>query len=196
MHWFWCLITFIKGLVFEAGWLAGEVLKRLHRGLRCQNEHHYGVLACVSFGGQAPRWYPRFTLGDLFATTLIVKWPGASFGGLAPRWYPRFSWAVQEKNKEKSIHSGPGYKQVLWWHRIDIENPSKSQIFCVKSCIPITASPCGGRAGGDSVADIQMTQKIHQTRVFSTSIPCTPKTYLWQRSLCFGGPNYSDRCHK
>ena len=53
----------------------------------------------ASFGGQAPRWYPRFTLGDLFATTLIVKWPGASFGGQAPRWYPRFCWAVPKKGK-------------------------------------------------------------------------------------------------
>ena len=51
----------------------------------------------ASFNGQAPRWYPRFTLGDLFVTTLRVKWPGASFGGQAPRWYPRFCWAVPKK---------------------------------------------------------------------------------------------------
>ena len=60
----------------------------------------------ASFGGQAPRWYPRFTLGDLFVTTLIVKWPGASFGGQAPRWYPRFCWAVPKKKKEKKIRKG------------------------------------------------------------------------------------------
>ena len=104
MRRFLWLIAFIKGLGFEAGWLAGEVLKRLHRGLRCQNEHHYGVLACVSFGGQAPRWYPRFTLGDLFATTLIVKWPGASFGGQASRWYPRFCREAKKKEKNKIVH--------------------------------------------------------------------------------------------
>ena len=51
----------------------------------------------ASFGGQAPRWYPRFTLGDLFVTTLRVKWPGASFGGQAPRWYPRFGRVGQKK---------------------------------------------------------------------------------------------------
>ena len=56
----------------------------------------------ASFGGQAPRWYPRFTLGDLFVTTLIVKWPGASFGGQAPRWYPRFCWAVPKRKKKKN----------------------------------------------------------------------------------------------
>merc|ERR1712242_416725 len=44
--------------------------------------HQAVAMICVSRemftvgGGQAPRWYPRFTLGDLFATTLIVKWPG------------------------------------------------------------------------------------------------------------------------
>merc|ERR1711884_574891 len=55
----------------------------------------------ASLGGQAPRWYPRFTLGDLFVTTLRVKWPGASFGGQAPRWYPRFCWAVPKTKKKK-----------------------------------------------------------------------------------------------
>ena len=60
----------------------------------------------ASFGGQAPRWYPRFTLGDLFVTTLRVKWPGASFGGQAPRWYPRFGRVGQKKKKEK-IGMGP-----------------------------------------------------------------------------------------
>ena len=54
----------------------------------------------ASFGGQAPRWYPRFTLGDLFVTALTVKWPGASFGGQAPRWYPRFGWVGQKKKKK------------------------------------------------------------------------------------------------
>merc|ERR1712024_175708 len=63
----------------------------------------------ASFGGQAPRWYPRFTLGDLFVTTLIVKWPGVSFGGQAPRWYPRFCWAVPKKKKGGAIHSGQWY---------------------------------------------------------------------------------------
>ena len=58
----------------------------------------------ASFGGQAPRWYPRFTLGDLFVTTLRVKWPGASFGGQAPRWYPRFCWAVPKKKEIKGAH--------------------------------------------------------------------------------------------
>ena len=63
-------------------------------------------------------------------------------------------------------------------------------------CVPITASPGGGRAGGDSGVDIQMTQKIHQNRAFSMSIPCTHKIYLWQRSLWLGPRNHSDRCHK
>ena len=58
----------------------------------------------ASFGGQAPRWYPRFTLGDLFVTTLIVKWPGASFGGQAPRWYPRFCREAKQK-KLREVHS-------------------------------------------------------------------------------------------
>ena len=68
----------------------------------------------ASFGGQAPRWYPRFTLGDLFVTTLRVKWPGASFGGQAPRWYPRFVGWAEKKEKKKgkrgAIHSGQSYK--------------------------------------------------------------------------------------
>ena len=49
--------------------------------------------------------------------------------------------------------------------------------YCIY-CIPITASPSGGRAGGESSADIQITQKMHQNRAFSMSIPCTHETYL------------------
>merc|ERR1712024_83839 len=74
-----------------------------------QPYHHQCSPVTVSFGGQAPRWYPRFTLGDLFVTTLIVKWPGSSFGGQAPRWYPRFCWAAQKKKKGGAIHSGQWY---------------------------------------------------------------------------------------
>merc|ERR1712026_476441 len=59
----------------------------------------------ASFGGQAPRWYPRFMLGDLFVTTLIVKWPGASFSGQAPRWYPIFCWGAPKKKKKKKKKS-------------------------------------------------------------------------------------------
>merc|ERR1711884_157234 len=54
--------------------------------------------------------------------------------------------------------------------------------YCIY-CIPITASTDSGRAGGDNGADIQMTQKMHQNRAFSMSIPCTHETYLWHRSL-------------
>merc|ERR1712079_900260 len=55
----------------------------------CDTGHCLVWWPSASFGGQAPRWYPRFTLGDLFVTTLVVKWPGASYNGQAPRWYPR-----------------------------------------------------------------------------------------------------------
>merc|ERR1712079_954593 len=69
--------------------------------------HQAVAMICVSRemftvgGGQAPRWYPRFTLGDLFATTLIVKWPGASFNGQAPRWYPLICRVPDQKIKKK-----------------------------------------------------------------------------------------------
>ena len=46
-------------------------------------------------------------------------------------------------------------------------------------CIPITASTGGGKAGGHSGADIQMTQEMHQNRVFSMSNPvCNHQTHL------------------
>ena len=48
--------------------------------------------------------WPYFWLGGHLATTLIVKWPGASFGGQAPRWYPRFCREAQ-KTKKGKVHS-------------------------------------------------------------------------------------------
>ena len=66
----------------------------------------------ASFNGQAPRWYPRFTLGDLFATTLIVKWPGASFNGQAPRWYPLICRVPYQKIKKKKKKNRRGHTLV------------------------------------------------------------------------------------
>ena len=40
-------------------------------------------------------------MGDLFVTTLIVKWPGASFNGQAPRWYPLICRVPYQKIKKK-----------------------------------------------------------------------------------------------
>ena len=57
------------------------------------------------------------------------------------------------------------------------KSPTTTTTYCIY-CIPITASPSGGRAGGESSADIQITQKMHQNRAFSMSIPCTHETYL------------------
>ena len=59
--------------------------------------------------------WPYFWLGGHLATTLIVKLPGASFGGQAPRWYPRFCREAQNKKKinhsgQRSVHSGHLYK--------------------------------------------------------------------------------------
>ena len=40
-------------------------------------------------------------MGGHFATTLIVKWPGASFNGQAPRWYPLICRVPYQKIKKK-----------------------------------------------------------------------------------------------
>ena len=42
--------------------------------------------------------WPYFWLGGQLATTLMVKWPGASFGGQAPCWHSRF---VERPKKNK-----------------------------------------------------------------------------------------------
>merc|ERR1712079_935720 len=66
--------------------------------------------------------WPYFSLGDLLTTTLIVKWPGASFGGQAPRWYPRFVDRSQKIKKAGPFTVDTGTDGSGDYTGFDIEN--------------------------------------------------------------------------